>query len=133
VISIGICALSRTQMSELINGYNSLDEPDSSVSIASGYRLDDRAIEVLSPAGANDFSSSLCVQTGSGVHPASYAMGTGGPFTGGKARPASDPDHLPLLVLRPRMSRSYISSPPSAFMACSGTALALAITRLIGL
>jgi hypothetical protein len=31
----------------------------------------------------------------------------------------------PHIVPRSRMSRSYISSPPSAFMACSGTALAL--------
>jgi hypothetical protein len=31
----------------------------------------------------------------------------------------------PHLVPRPRMSRSYTSSPPSASMACSGTALAL--------
>jgi hypothetical protein len=37
--------------------------------------LDDRAIGVRSPAGAKDFSSSLCVQTGSGAHPASCTMG----------------------------------------------------------
>jgi hypothetical protein len=43
----------------------------------SGYGLDDRAIGVRSPAGAEDFSSSLCVQTGSGAHPASCPMGTG--------------------------------------------------------
>jgi hypothetical protein len=48
------------------------------------YGLDDRAIGVRSPAGAKDFSSSLCVQTGSGAHPASYTMGTGGPFPGVK-------------------------------------------------
>jgi hypothetical protein len=36
-------------------------EPGSSVSIVSGYGLDDRAIVVRSPAGAEDFSSSLCV------------------------------------------------------------------------
>jgi hypothetical protein len=41
-------------------------EPGSSGSIVSDYGLDDRAIEVRSPAGAKDFSSSLCVQTGSG-------------------------------------------------------------------
>jgi hypothetical protein len=40
-----------------------------------------------------DFSSSLCVQTGSGAHPASCTMGTGGPFPGPKARPGRDPDH----------------------------------------
>jgi hypothetical protein len=61
----------------------------------SGYGLDDRAIEVRSPAGAKDFSSSLCVQTGSGALPASFTMGTGGPFPGGKARSGRDADHSP--------------------------------------
>jgi hypothetical protein len=44
--------------------------------------LDDRAIEIRSPAGAKDFSSNLCVQTGSEAHPASCTMGTGSPFPG---------------------------------------------------
>jgi hypothetical protein len=70
-------------------------EPGSSGSIVSDYGLNDRAIGVLSPAGAEDFSSNLCVQTGSGVHPASCTMGTGGPFPGGKARPRRDADHSP--------------------------------------
>jgi hypothetical protein len=61
----------------------------------SDYRLDDRAIGVRSSAGAKDFSSILCVQTGSGAHPASCTMGTGGPFTVGKARPRRDADHSP--------------------------------------
>jgi hypothetical protein len=42
-----------------------------------------------------DFSSSLCVQTGSGALPASGTVGTGGPFPGAKARPGRDPDHSP--------------------------------------
>jgi hypothetical protein len=42
------------------------------------------------------FSSNLCVQTGSGAHPASCTMGTGGPFPGAKARPGRDADHSPL-------------------------------------
>jgi hypothetical protein len=42
-------------------------EPGSSVSIVSGFALDDRAIEVRSPEEAKDFSSNLCVQTGSGA------------------------------------------------------------------
>jgi hypothetical protein len=67
----------------------------SSGSIVSDYGLDDRAIGVRSPTGAEDFSSILCVQTGSGAHPASCTMGTGGPFPGGKARPGRDADHLP--------------------------------------
>jgi hypothetical protein len=65
----------------------------SSGSIVSDYGLDDWAIGVLSPAGAEDFSSSLCVQTGSGAHPASCPMGTGILSPGVKARPGSDADH----------------------------------------
>jgi hypothetical protein len=67
----------------------------SSGSILSDHGLDDRAIEVRSPTGAEDFSSSPCVQTGSGAHPASCPMGTGEPFPGGKARPGHDADHSP--------------------------------------
>jgi hypothetical protein len=70
-------------------------EPGSSVSIVSDYGLDDRAIEVRSLAEAKDFSSMLCVQTGSEVHPASCPVGTGGSFPGGKARPKRDADHPP--------------------------------------
>jgi hypothetical protein len=61
----------------------------------SDYGLDDRAIGIRSPAGPKDFSSILCVQTGSGAHSASCPMGTGGPFPGGKARPVHDADHSP--------------------------------------
>jgi hypothetical protein len=62
----------------------------SSGSIVSDYGLDDRATEVRSPTGA-DFSSSPCVQTGCGAHPASYSMGT----ERGKAQPGRDDDHSP--------------------------------------
>jgi hypothetical protein len=47
------------------------------VSLVYDTGLEDRVIEVRSPAEAKNFSSSLIVQTGSGDHPASYAMGTG--------------------------------------------------------
>jgi hypothetical protein len=57
-----------------IHVYYFHEEPGSSVSILSGYGLDDRAIGVRSPAGAKDFSSNLW------AHPASCMMGTGGPF-----------------------------------------------------
>jgi hypothetical protein len=67
----------------------------SSGSMVSDYGLDDRAIGVRSPAGAKDFPSILCVQTGSGAHPASCTMSTGSPFPGGKARPGRDADHSP--------------------------------------
>jgi hypothetical protein len=62
----------------------------SSGSIVSDYGLDDRTIGVRSPAGAKDFSSSLCLQTGSVAHPASCTMDPGG-----KARPGRDADHSP--------------------------------------
>jgi hypothetical protein len=68
-------------------------EPGSSVSIVSGYGLDNWAIEVRSPAEAKSFSSNLCVQTGSGAHPASCTMGTEDPFLGGKSRQGRDADH----------------------------------------
>jgi hypothetical protein len=68
----------------------------SSVSIVSDYGLEDREIGVRSSAGAKDFSFILCVQNGSGAHPASCTMGTGGPFPGGKARPGRDADYSPL-------------------------------------
>jgi hypothetical protein len=42
-----------------------------------------------------DFSSNLCVQTGSEAHPVSCTMGTGDPFSGAKARPGRDADHSP--------------------------------------
>jgi hypothetical protein len=61
----------------------------------SDYRLDDRGIGVRSPAGAKDFSSSLCVQTGSGAHqpPVQWVPGVLTP--GVKARPGRDADHPP--------------------------------------
>jgi hypothetical protein len=64
----------------------------SSGSIVSDYGL---TIGVRSPTGAEDFSSSPCVQTGSGAHPVSYSMSYGGPFPGGKARPGRDVDYSP--------------------------------------
>jgi hypothetical protein len=78
-----------------MNNRSTVAEQGSSGSIVSDYRLDDRAIRVRSPAGEKDFSSNLHVQTGSGAHPASCTMGTGGPFPRGKARPGRDADHSP--------------------------------------
>jgi hypothetical protein len=66
-------------------GYKDVRSRVSSGSIVSDYGLDDRAVEVRSPAEAKDFSSILCVQTGSGAHPASCTVGTRGSFPGGKS------------------------------------------------
>jgi hypothetical protein len=69
---------------------------DSSVSTVSGYGVNDQAIKVQSVAEARDSSSSLCVQTGLGAHPASCTMRTQGPFPGGKTWPGHDTDHSSL-------------------------------------
>jgi hypothetical protein len=53
--------------------------------VQSVYELDDRGSRVRFPAGGENFSLHHRVQIGSGIHPASYSMGTGGSFPGGKA------------------------------------------------
>jgi hypothetical protein len=107
-----------------------LHEPGSSVSIVSDYRWDDRAIGVRSHAGAKNFSFNLCVQTGSEVHPISYAMGTRGPFDWAKRGRCVTLTTHPHLVPRSRMSRSYTSSPPGTTMAYSGASLLILLLRL---
>jgi hypothetical protein len=66
----------------------------SSVSIATGYGLDDRGSGVRFLAETGNFSLFNRVQTGSGAHPASYPMGTGGSFLWVK-RPGREADHSP--------------------------------------
>jgi hypothetical protein len=88
--------MSNCKLYRIYKYLNKLYEPSSSVSIVSGYGLDDQEIKVRSPAGAKDFSCSFCVQTGSEANPVSCTMGTGGPFPGAKARPGRDADHSPL-------------------------------------
>jgi hypothetical protein len=53
------------------------------VGIATGYGLEDRGGRSSSPGRVKNFLH--VVQTGSGVHPTSYLVGTGGSFPGGKA------------------------------------------------
>jgi hypothetical protein len=77
----------------------------------SDYGLDDRAIGVRFPTGAKDFSCSLCVQTGSGVHPASCTMCTGVPSPGVKARPGRDADHSPPSSAEVENEELYLLSP----------------------
>jgi hypothetical protein len=99
-------------------------ESGSSVSVVSDYGLDDRALRLDSRQRKKDFSSILCVQNRSEAHPASCTMDTRGSSPRAKARPGRDADHSPHLAPASRISRSYTSSPTSAFLACSGTALA---------
>jgi hypothetical protein len=61
------------------------DSRESSVGIALGYGLYDRGSRVRFPAGAGNFSLHHRVQNGSMAYPASYPMGIGGSFPGGKA------------------------------------------------
>jgi hypothetical protein len=66
----------------------------SSVSIVSDYGLNDRAIGIRSLAGTNDFSSILCVQTGSEAHPASCTISTR-VLSPGQSAAGADADHSP--------------------------------------
>jgi hypothetical protein len=65
----------------------------SSVSIVTAYDLDDRAIQVRSPAEATDFSSNLLSPDRLWVSPSLLSNGYQGSFPGGKARPGRDADH----------------------------------------
>jgi hypothetical protein len=98
---------------------------DISVSVLSDYGLHDRAVEVRSPAEAKDFSSSLCVQIGSGAHPASCTMVPGILSPGVKRGRGVTLTTHPHLVPRSRMSRSYTSSPLAPPQLGCGTASVL--------
>jgi hypothetical protein len=52
-------------------------------SIVTGYELDGRPRSC--PGRVNNFTLLYSIQTGSGAHPASYPIGTGGSFPRGKA------------------------------------------------
>jgi hypothetical protein len=83
---------------------------------------DFRATGVRSPAEANDFSSSPCVQTGCEVHLASFSMGTGVLSPEVKRFWGVTLTTHPYPVPRSRMSLSYISL-PCRLHSVSGTAL----------
>jgi hypothetical protein len=91
----------------MINAYNILvgkperSEPGSSVSLYCLVTGSTTGPSRFDPRQRpKDFSSILCIQTGSGAHPASCTMGTGGPFPETKARPGREADHSPHLVPR---------------------------------
>jgi hypothetical protein len=74
--------------------------------------ITDWATRFRPSAEAKDFSSSLFVQTSSEAYPASYLIGTRGPFLGVKCGRGLMLTTHPHLMSRSRMIRSYISSPP---------------------
>jgi hypothetical protein len=61
------------------------------------YGLDDRGSRVQFPAGAGNFSLHHRIQNGSGVHTASYPVGTRCSFPGIK-RPGREADHSHLVL-----------------------------------
>jgi hypothetical protein len=93
--------------------------PGSLVSIVSGYGLDDRAIEVRSPAKAKDFSSSSVSRPALGPTQPPVQWVPRVLSLGLKCGRGVTLTTHPHLVPRSRMSRS-------GSVACSGTALALA-------
>jgi hypothetical protein len=84
---------------------------DSVVGIATGYRLDEWGLDFESQWG-QEFSVLHVVQTGSGVHPTSYPMGTQG-----VKRPRREADHSPPTSPEVKKMSIYTSTPPYAFMA----------------
>jgi hypothetical protein len=69
-----------------------------------------------------------CVHTGSGAHPASCTMDTGGPLPGVNARPGRDADHSPISSDEVENEYELYSSPPCASIVYSGTALAVVLS-----
>jgi hypothetical protein len=78
------CLLISTGRSILLHDTNIFKSRDSAVSKATSYWLEDRGSEFESRR-FKKCSLLHVVQIGSGVHPTSYPMGTGGSFPGGKA------------------------------------------------
>jgi hypothetical protein len=72
----------------------------------------DWTTRVRFPTEAEDFPSTLCVQTGPGANQASCPMGTGDSFPGVKRGRGVMLTTHPHLVPRFSMSRRYTSSPP---------------------
>jgi hypothetical protein len=87
-----------------------------SVGIALGYGLDSWGSRVRFPEGAGNFSLHHCVHNDSGVHPASYPMGTTGSFPGGKAA-RHEADHSPPSSAKVKNAWSYTSTPQYVLMA----------------
>jgi hypothetical protein len=66
------------------------------------------------PGGVRNFLH--VVQTGSGAHPASYPVCTGGSFPGAKTA-RREADHSPPASAEVKKMWIYTSTPPYAFMA----------------
>jgi hypothetical protein len=83
----------------------------SAVGIATHYWLEDRGIGVPVPVVVKNFRYSYIIQTGPGVHPTSYPIGTG------VKRPGLESDHSPPASAEVKKTWIYTSTPPYTFMA----------------
>jgi hypothetical protein len=92
-----------------------LESRGSVVGIATGCGLYEWGVGVQVPERSRIFSSP-CRQTGSGVHPTSYPMSTGGSFPGVK-RPWREADHSPPTSVEVKKMWIYTSTTPYVFMA----------------
>jgi hypothetical protein len=88
----------------------------SSVGIATGYGLDDQGGREFESRLGKKFLFLYIVQTGSGVHPTSYKMGTGGSFPGVKPQ-GREADHSPPTSAEVKKMWIYTSTPLYVFMA----------------
>jgi hypothetical protein len=86
---------------------------DSVVGIGTGWTTEGLELKTLK---GQEFTVLYVVQTGSGVHPASYAMGTAGSSTVIK-RPRREADYSPPASAEVKNMWIYTSTPPDAFMA----------------
>jgi hypothetical protein len=82
--------------------------------IATGYGLNDQGIGVRD-AVRQEFLVLHVVQTGSGAHPASYPMDTGGSFYGVK-RAGCEADHSPPTSAEAKKTWVCTAIPPYVFM-----------------
>jgi hypothetical protein len=88
----------------------------SSVGIATGYGPDDQGGREFEFRWSQTISFLHIVQIGSGVHPTSYKMGSGGSFPGVKLQ-GREADHSPPTSAEVKKMCIYTSTPPYVFMA----------------
>jgi hypothetical protein len=88
----------------------------SSVSIATGYGLDNQEEREFESRYGKKCSLLHIVQTGSGVHTTSYKMGTVGSFPRVKLQ-GREADNSPPPTAEIKKMWIYTSTPPYAFMA----------------
>jgi hypothetical protein len=91
-------------------GTKKMESWDSSVGIATGYRLNDQGVGVEIPVGVRIFNSPQH-HTGSGAHPTSYLMRTGGSLPRVK-RPVLEADHSPPTNAEGQKTWIYTSTLP---------------------